>query len=114
MPHDFILPRITISISTLSKYVREKKNKKNHHLYRVLPSRGTNSPPPRRRGEGTFVPGRGSTQYKCEAFVPDISPDTNARPHLYQMVCTCSIPGTNEGFEPVQMPLFPVVDTNPK
>jgi hypothetical protein len=28
MPHDFILPRITISISTLSKYVREKKNKK--------------------------------------------------------------------------------------
>ena len=28
MPHDFILQRITISISTLSKYVREKKNKK--------------------------------------------------------------------------------------
>jgi hypothetical protein len=28
MPHDFILQHITISISNLSKYFREKKNKK--------------------------------------------------------------------------------------
>jgi hypothetical protein len=44
------------------------------------------------------------------AFVPGISPGTNARPHLYQMLCTGSIPGTNEGFEPVQKVVFPVVD----
>jgi hypothetical protein len=48
-----------ISISTLRKYVREKKRKKiwNPHLYRVVPPPSTNAPLPRRRGEGTFVPG---------------------------------------------------------
>jgi hypothetical protein len=44
MPHDFILQRITISIITLSKHVREKKQK-NQHLYRVVPPPGTNAPP---------------------------------------------------------------------
>jgi hypothetical protein len=42
--------------------------------------------------------------------VLDITTGTNATPHLYWMLCTGSIPGTNEGYEPVQMPLFPVVD----
>jgi hypothetical protein len=74
MPHDFILQRIMISISTLSKYVREKK-----HLKTIKPS---------------FVPGGGAREictgpmlhlvqmcgicteylarYKCEpSFVPD-------------------------------------------
>jgi hypothetical protein len=37
-------------------------------------------------------------RYKCVAFVPGISPGTNARPHLYRM-----------GFEPVQKTIFPVV-----
>jgi hypothetical protein len=48
-----------ISISTLRKYVREKKRKKirNPHLYRVVPPPSTNAPLPHRRGEGTFVPG---------------------------------------------------------
>jgi hypothetical protein len=107
MPHDFILQRITISIITLSKHVREKKQK-NQHLYRVVPPPGTNAPLPRRREDDTFVPGRGSTRYKCEAltFVPGISLGTNTPPHLYRMVCTSSIAGTNEGFEPVQMPFF--------
>jgi hypothetical protein len=45
-------------------------------------------------GQNTFVPGRGSTRYKCAAFVPDISPGTNAPPHLYRMFCT----GTNEDY----------------
>jgi hypothetical protein len=102
MSRDFILQRITISISTLSKCVREKKQKTS-----FVPG-GTATrykcPLPRRSGDGTFVLGRGSTRYKC-------SPGTNT-PHLYQMVCTGSIPNTNEGFEPVQMPVFPVVCPN--
>jgi hypothetical protein len=108
MPHNFILQCITISIRTLSNYVREKKNikQKNNHLYRVVPPPGTNAPLPRRRGDGTFVPGRGSTQYKCEAFVPSISPGTNAQPHLYQMVCIGWIPNTNVGYQLVQMHFF--------
>jgi hypothetical protein len=62
----------------------------------VVPPPGTNTPPPRRRGEGTFVQG-------------SISPGTNAPPHLYHMLCTGSIPGTNEGYEQVQMTVFPEV-----
>jgi hypothetical protein len=29
--------------------------------------------------------------------------------HLYRIVCTGWIPGTNEGYHPVQTPAFPVV-----
>jgi hypothetical protein len=36
-------------------------------------------------------------------------PGTNAKPHLYRMVCTSWIPGTNESYQPVQMSVFPVV-----
>jgi hypothetical protein len=57
----------------------------------------------------TFVLGRDSTQYKCEAFVPGISPGTNTPPHLYWMLCIGSIPDTYEGYESVQMPIFPLV-----
>jgi hypothetical protein len=103
MPHDFILQHLTISISTLSKYVRVKKiikQKKKKHLYRVVPPPSTNAPRPRRRVEGTFVSGRGSARYKCVAFVPGISLGTNDRPYLYRVLCTNSIPDTTEGFEP--------------
>jgi hypothetical protein len=111
MPQYFILQHITISISTLSKYVREKKKHKTNKpsFVPVVPPPGTNAPLPRWRGEGTFVSGRGSTRYKCEAFVLGISPGTNALPHLYRMLCTGSITDTNEGYEPVKMPIFPVV-----
>jgi hypothetical protein len=34
---------------------------------------------------------------------------TNVIPHLYRMLCTGWIPGTNEGFQPAQMSVFPVV-----
>jgi hypothetical protein len=46
MPHDFILQCIAISISTLSKYFREKKyiKQKKKHLYRMVPPPGTNAP----------------------------------------------------------------------
>jgi hypothetical protein len=63
------------------------------------------------RGAKTFVPVGNTTRYKCEAFVPGISPGTNTPPHLYKMLFTGSIPGTNEGYEPVQIPVFPVVDS---
>jgi hypothetical protein len=49
-------------------------------------------------GQNTFVPGRGTTRYKCEAFVLDISRGANAPPHLHRMLCTGSIPGTNVPF----------------
>jgi hypothetical protein len=112
MAHDFILHCIRISISTLSKYVRENKHKKT--IKHIFVLGGTSArykcpPLPGRRGQGTFVPGRGSTGYKCEAFVPGISHGTNAQPHLYQMVCTSWRPGTNEGYQPIQMSIFPVV-----
>jgi hypothetical protein len=68
-----------------------------------------NAPLARRRGEGTFVPGGDSTWYQCVAFVPSISPGTNAPPHLYQMACTGWILGTNEGYQLVQMSNFHVV-----
>jgi hypothetical protein len=45
-----------------------------------------------------IVAGLVTTQYKCEAFVPGISPGTNAPHHLYRKVCTISITGTNEGY----------------
>jgi hypothetical protein len=110
MPHDFILQRITISISTLSKYVREKNHKKIiHHFVPSGFSTRYKCPPATSEGEGTFVSCRGSTRYKCEVFVPGISPGTNAPPHLYRMLCTGSIRSTNEGYEPVQMHVFPVV-----
>jgi hypothetical protein len=63
-------------------------------------------------GGGIFVLGRGSTRYKCVAFVPIISPGTNVNPHLYEMVCTGSITDTNEGYEPVQITVFPIVRRN--
>jgi hypothetical protein len=44
-----------------------------------------------------------------EAFVPGISPGTNVPPHLYRRTYTGSITGTNEGYEPVQMSIFPLV-----
>jgi hypothetical protein len=47
MPHNFILQCITISIRTLSNYVREKKNIKQK--------------------KQSFVPGGTSTRYKCPA-----------------------------------------------
>jgi hypothetical protein len=111
MPHKFILQRIRFSISTLSKYVRVKKlkkNKKNTYLYLVVPPAGTNAPLPhwRGRGEETFVPGRDFTRYKCESFVLGISPGTNAPHRLYHMACTGSIPGTNESYKLVQMSIF--------
>jgi hypothetical protein len=46
---------------------------------------------------------------KCEAFVLGISPGTNAQPQLYQMVCTGWMPGTYEGYQPVQMSVLLVV-----
>jgi hypothetical protein len=52
-------------------------------------------------GEVTFVLGGNSTRYKYEAFVTGISPGRNALPHLYRMVCTGWILGTNEGYQPV-------------
>jgi hypothetical protein len=94
-----------ICISTLSKYVRENKHKKPSFVpdgtsiwYKCLL--------PRWRGEGTLVLGRGSMRYKCVAFVLGITPGTNAPPHLYWMVCTSWIHGTNEGYQPVKMPVF--------
>jgi hypothetical protein len=79
MPHDFIFQCITISISTLSKYVREKKQKtKKEAFVPVGTSTQYKCPLPHRRVEDTFVPGRGSARYKCVAFVLGISPGTNA------------------------------------
>jgi hypothetical protein len=108
MPHDFVLQRITISMSTLSKYIREKKHKKQSFLPGGTSAR-YRCPLPRRRGEGTFVPGRGSTGYKFEGFVLDISIGTNAQPHLYWMVCTGWIPHINVGYQLIQMPCFQLV-----
>jgi hypothetical protein len=68
----------------------------------------------KRKREGKEVD-RGKTHlYRAEA-----PPGTNVR-HLYQVSCPvqmlhhiCTgcfvIPGTNDGYEPVQMPIFPVV-----
>jgi hypothetical protein len=53
-----------------------------------------------------IVAGLVTTQYKCEAFVPGISPGTNAPHHLYRKVCTISITGTNEGYWPIQISVF--------
>jgi hypothetical protein len=105
MPHDLILQRIRINISTLSKYVGVKKQKK-HIFVPVGTSTRYKCPPSRLRGEETFVPGRDSTQYKCEAFVLGISPSTNAPHHLYGMVYTGWILGTNKGSQPAQMSIF--------
>jgi hypothetical protein len=79
-----------------SKYVREKKNKKqkNNHLSRVVPC---------------HVGWWRAHLYRAEA-----PPGANVR-HLYRVfrpvqmldhICTGSIPGTNEGFEPVQKAIF--------
>jgi hypothetical protein len=71
----------------------------------MVPTPSTNVPLPCRRGEDTFLPGWGSTRYKCEAFVPGISPGTNAPPHLYQFNTRYKW-----GYEPVQMSIFLVVN----
>jgi hypothetical protein len=92
MPHDFILQRITISIGTLSKYVREKK----HKTKKIIICTGwylhpVQMPP-------CHVGGGEAHLYRAEA-----------PPHLYQMLCTGLIPGKNESYESVQIPVFPVV-----
>jgi hypothetical protein len=78
----------------------------------VLHPPGTNAPLPRRRVEGTFVLGRGTTRYKCDALY------WVSRPvQMLHHICTgCFVPVgyTNEGFQLVQMPLFPVVYCNNK
>jgi hypothetical protein len=51
----------------------------------------------------------GQTLEREITFVHGIPPCTNAPTHLYQTVCTDSIPSTNEGYEPVQKAVFPVV-----
>jgi hypothetical protein len=54
------------------------------------------------------MPDRGGTAGDRQLTSPG---GTNVILHLYQMLCTGSIPGTNEGYEQVQMPFFPVVLT---
>jgi hypothetical protein len=44
------------------------------------------------------------------AFVPVEIPNTNIISRLYRLLCTGWIPGTNESYQPVQMPVFPVVN----
>jgi hypothetical protein len=95
MPHDSILQRIMISISTLSKYVREKKNKKRSictgwclHPVQMPPC---------------HVAGWRAHVYRVEAL-PGISPV-----QMLDHICTSSMPGTNEGFELVQKTVVAVV-----
>jgi hypothetical protein len=86
-----------ISISTLSKYIWVKKNKKTYVYRATLAWRhictGTRLHPVQMCG-----------------IVSGIPPGTNDNPHLYQMVYTDSIPDTNEGYESVQITVFPVVN----
>jgi hypothetical protein len=103
MPHDFILQRIMISISTLSKYVTEKKNikQKMNHLYWVVSPPGTNA--------SCHVAGWRAHLYQVEA-----PPSTDVW-HLYrvfrpvQMLDHICIGWFVPGFEPVQKVVFPVV-----
>jgi hypothetical protein len=59
------------------------------------------------RVDRIFVPGRISpctNVHICTGWGG--IPCTNVTSHLYLMVCTGWIPGTNEGYHPVQMPVF--------
>jgi hypothetical protein len=74
MPHDFILHCIRISISTLSKYVRENKHKKTiKHIFVLGGTSARYKCPPCQVGGGK------GHLYRVEA-----PPDTNVR-HLYQV-----------------------------
>jgi hypothetical protein len=63
----------------------------------------------RRTGQNTFVPGLLTTRYKYSHLYRVSRPVQMRIPHLYRRTCTGSIPGTNEGYTPVQMSVFPVV-----